>query len=255
MIILRLKHSYLSFILLFALTIGNISIVIAQTDYRISVTNLDEFIWTCNTCNEEEMEEIFGNDWNSGKYVFFSGLKEGARMKWEITTTDENFEFLSIKTGAMEEAFRVLFDLWKWTDDSKWGEEDGNSEIVHFSDPEHYLDFYIQNSYPDMGYTPFWFPNPIEDYFENMDWYEWYNVEGKILTCELEEAKIIAVYNAKGIVKDYKIYNENNEIIVDITYKSSIPGFELYVVLGITSIFSAGIIYVIRQKVFINRRD
>jgi hypothetical protein len=56
------------------------------------------------------------------------------------------------------------------------------------------------------------------------------------------------MYNDKGILSSYKLYIEDNKVIIDISLETSVP-YEIYLFPVIIAIFYAGLIYIIYTKI------
>ncbi len=112
------------------------------------------------------------------------------------------------------------------------------------------------------NFAPIWLPLPLDDYLKNLDLYEGYAIDARVIstiTCEIKKndlkgdyptifVKIQAMYNDKGILSSYKLYIEDHKVIIDISLETSVP-YELYLFPAIIAIFYVGLIYLIYSKI------
>ncbi len=241
----KLKKKRLIFnSIIFFLFLSNLVSIVNAFNYSVGVHEDQEIIWRCNSCNQMEMELIFGSEWNdSGVFV---NLTVGSQMKWQINSFEVNQSFSKIN-----------FSVWYWTRESIWGTKDNESVIIYnFNSMESNFTIYT-------SLVPFWFPVPVGEFMGNLELVEWYDVDNRVLptiNVEIEEdaislgvpqkrIKIIAIYNDQGILYSYKLYTAGNVVIVDISL-DYIPIYVLPTLTGLLVVFSVSIIIYI----FKNRR-
>ncbi len=231
------------------------------SNYDIGVKKGDSFIWKCNICDKEKMEDLFGKNWNSNGTGLFEDLKRGNQMRLWITKTNKDLKIYNPKSQKNEEFFSITFRKWTWTSDDKWGDYDYIDQITHFCDPKDYSDDFIF-----LNCAPIWLPLPLDDYLKDIDLYEGYSIDARsisAISCEIQKydlkgdypteyVKIHAMYNDQGILRSYKLYIENHQIIVEIVLedKSILPIIEFFIPV-ILIIFYIGIIYFIYKKILI----
>ena len=253
---MRIKLFLICFILLSVYLIGLTSNVVA-TKYKIGVDKGDEIIWKCNICDNEKMEDIFGEDWDTDGTGLFENLDEGTRMRWIIKDTEDDDKIYSVKTEDNETVLKIIYKKWKWTDDDNWGDKDYIGESTYFANPDDYDDELILSNF-----APIWFPLPIDEYLKELDLYEGYSIDARVIsaiTCEIEKddlkgdypkeyVKIQAMYSDNGILSSYKLYIEDHKVIVDISLETILP-HKLFILPAITALFYVGIIYIIYKKI------
>ena len=240
----------------FICTLG-ISSNVTATKFIIGIEEGDVIIWNCNICDEEKMEEIFGNDWKENERELFDDIEQGAQMKWIVKETEDDDKIYSERTEDNETVLKITYKKWKWTKNKVWGERDNIGESTHFTDPDDYEKDLI---FPN--FAPIWLPLPLDDYLKTLDLYEGYAIDARVIstiTCEIKKndlkgdyptqfVKIQAMYNDKGILSSYKLYIEDHKVIIDISLETSVP-YEIYLFPAIIAIFYVGLIYIIYRKI------
>lgn len=246
---LLLSYTFLSLILVIGVIPNSVAI-----KYEIGVDDGDEFIWRCDVCDKDQMEKIFGNKWETS---MFEDLEQGTRMRWIIKKTDDDEKNYSEETKENETVLRIVFNKWRWLSEDVWGNEDDEDEITHFKDPEDYPEDLIF-----ANFAPFWLPLPFGEYLKEMDLYEGYTIDSRVLlsiTCEIEKndlegdypteyIKILALYNEQGILKSYKLYIKDHQVIIDISLESFLNQ-DIYLLPAITATLYVGLIYIIYKKI------
>jgi len=228
---------------------SSIASTVNAINYGIGVYKDQELIWKCNICNTQEMDNIFGSQWDDSG--IFRNLSIGKRMKWKISKVELNETYIKIN-----------FSIWEWTSENLWGIKDNDSEMVYFSDPNDYnqeLNFSFYTSF-----VPFWLPIPVGEYLGGLNLSDEYNVDNRVLpTLNVDigrnetgypskDIKIIAIYNNQGILDSYKLYIKGNVVIIDISF-DFLPFYVIPTLIGLTVIFSLGIILDITKKRKIRR--
>ncbi len=226
------------------LTVLSFSTIVQATSYDIGVEEDDEIIWQCNTCDEDRMEDIWGKDWDSSGD--FEDLEQGKKAKWEITNVDDEkvlgYDYLILE-----------YDAWDWKSGDKWGKRDDEVTSGRLEDPGDYAD----NLKPSSPW--YWIPAPVDKYLDEIDFDKDIDVEGTKVTIDVDEdeygsgtpdedVKYIGEYdNAKGILSNLKLLDSDDKIVAEIALQG-IPGYDLPILLGLTAIFSIGIIYLMKRK-------
>lgn len=245
---LKKKEFIIGSLLFFILIIGNISNVFA-VNYGIGVDQNEGLVWKCNVCNNAEMDNIFGSEWDSSG--IFTNLSKGASMKWKINSTEINSYF-----------FRVEYDIWYWDLSDEWGIKDNSSQINIFVDPGNYSTNYFFVDYTSLA--PFLLPIPVGEYLGGLSVIlnDWHDVDNRVLpTLNVEvlkdkiypgypnkNIKIIAIYNDRGILKSYKLYGKENTVIIDIAL-NFLPIYVIPTLVGLVVVFSIGVaFYIIKKK-------
>ncbi|NHJ25223.1 MAG: hypothetical protein EAX89_11645 [Candidatus Lokiarchaeota archaeon] len=243
---LNLKFTYLMFTILLSL-VSNLSLL-QQQSFTIGVKKNEEFVWNCNVCNSIEMEEIFGSSWDN--LGFFENLSLNRKMKWKINLIESNTTSLIINVNS-----------WVWKESDNWGIEDKNLTIFHYAVPSDYGNNLNYTS--SLPFIPIWFPVPVGDYMGELSFSDIYDIDNRVLaTININMAKskisfnypsksisIIAIYNSKGILSSYKLYIEENIVIMDIALVD-LPFYTIPSTIGLISAFliSIGIYIYFKRK-------
>lgn len=260
---MRIKYFLLviTFISVFLISFSTSAV---SHEYKIGVDEDDKFIWRCNICDEDKMKDLFGNGWDGNGTGLFEDLMEGSRMKLIIKDTDDEVKIYNPKTLENEEFISIIYYNWLWTKKDEWGHYDNIVQFNHFDNPKNYPDDFIL---PNIA--PIWLPIPIDDYLKEADLYEGYSIDARsipTISCEIEKndmkgdypteyIKIQAIYSENGILKSYKLYIENHQVIVDISLETDFlysPIVWLVLVPIIFTIFYIGLIYIIYKKLINN---
>jgi hypothetical protein len=204
--------------------------------FNVGVYEDQEIIWKCNVCNQNEMDLIFGSEWNDSG--IFNNLSLGKRMKWKIN----NFEI-------NQSSSKLNFSIWVWTSESIWGTKDNDSEIIYFFDDiESNFSMYT-------SLVPFWFPIPIGEYLGSLELNDWYDVDNRVLptiNVDIDEdaislgipqrrIKIIAIYNEQGILYSYKLYTTGNVVIIGISL-DFLPIYVIPTLIGLLEVFFVSLV-------------
>jgi hypothetical protein len=260
---LKIRYSILGFIFVLIFLIGFSASAVANEN-RIEIKEGDKFIWRCNICDKAKMRDLLGSRWNRNGTGFFEELEQNALMKWKIDDTEDDVEIYNSETQEDEEFIQIIYKWWIWTKDDDWGDYDHEEEFNLYKDPDDYPDDYIF-----LNVAPIWLPMPIDAYLKDADLYEGYSIDARsipTISCEIEKndmkgdypteyIKIQAVYNDKGILRSYKLYINDHEVIVDITLVeeiNTIPIIWMVVIPAIFLICYLGLIYVIYKKLINN---
>ncbi len=206
----------------------------ADPSHQIAVKEGDEFVYNAKLVNENELEDIYGVNWDT--LFFFSGLETGTKMKINFTNID--LDYIHPSTNH---AFLYGIDIYQWSTNI-------SSDIIQYSS-SHYLYHDPADFTTLMRFTnviTFLFPTPIKDALGDYDdefMPSIYTFVDNLIVvqCEigeidaLEQVRWLAEYNEKGVPSSIKIFNKVNDLIVDIelvgSVSSSIPGFELGMIL------------------------
>lgn len=247
---MKFKFFLINYFLLLIILIG-LTPSAKASNYEIGIEDGDIFIWNCIVCDSNKLDEILGKEWDDDG--FFEDIEQGTHMKWKIRDIDDDEKIYSSETKDNETAYSIEFGKWIWTTKDEWEDKDEDEESNLFKDPDSYSEDYI---FPELA--PIWLPIPIGEYLKNIDLYEGYTIDARVIdsiTCEIDRAdiddkypkeniKIVAMYTEQGILKSYKLYVGDHNVILDISLESFITVNFLFLSI-ITAFFYVGIIYVI----------
>ncbi len=236
---------YISIVLLFLLMSGFSSNVHA-VGYQNGIKTNDEFIWNCHFCDDNKMDELFGEFWNDAG--IFENLSANRRMKWSVNMVEENSTTLS-----------ALFSIWMWGVEDNWGVQDNSSKFSYLKNPILYPSgFNFTNTLP---FIPFWLPVPVGEYLGEVPLGEIYDVDNRVLpTLNVRIAKdsirpaeptetvyFIAVYNTNGILSSFKLYTSGNVVVVDFSLER-LPIIAIASTTGLVLAFVCSIVLYIKKK-------
>jgi len=242
---IRTRNLYACIFLIIISLIGFASNVIAL-NYAFSFRTNEELVWKCNVCDNNKMNNIFGENWSSTG--LFENLSQGKKMKWQVNTTNVNSTSLS-----------ATFNIWVWKNEDNWGSYDYITEFSHLKDPSQYASNYnLSIAFP---FVPFWLPIPVSIYIGELKLNSIYDVDNRVLpTINVQISKgflepsypsekvfIIAIYNYDGILSSFKLYTSGNVVVIDISFES-IPIYVLPATLGLIGAFFIAIIIYVRKQ-------
>jgi hypothetical protein len=265
---MKTKLILISFLLFATIIIGFTTNTIANDDddedYEVGLDEGDEYVWICNTFDEQKMKESWGNHYDDVK--IFEDIEEGKKMKWEITDVNDEDRMNSTRTRAIEDAYSVKYDIWLWTDEAKFGDADHEDESFSwFADPE---DIETEKAIEE-AYVP-WVPINVEDYLDLMELYKWWNVdEDKLIyerfgsetrnwyNGEIHRKDVIVEmqFNEDGILSTYTVMTEDEEVVLEFSLEDPMVYIIPIIIAVILIIAALTIIYVVMRKKGIKLKD
>lgn len=212
------------------------------------VVNVNEsFLWDCFVCNNQEMDRLFGLDWNNNG--LFWDLEQGRQMKWLINNIENNGTSFNINIG-----------FWKWQSGDSWGIADEIVNISYLIDPRGYPNNLNLSS--ELPFVPFLFPTPLDDYLEGLRLNEIYSLDTRVLqTINLRipkdyfgsdypssELSVIAIYNYNGVLDHLKFYLTGNVVILEVSH-NFLPIYVIPALIGLIGVLVIGVsIYFIKIR-------
>ena len=204
------------------------------------------------------MVTSYGLDWETD--LFFEGLEQGARMKLEINSIDN--DYTSSSGNYIGEAILYYINLGKWskTNLSESLQLD-NSGYLYGKD----FDGYLTNIYYSLG-IGFLVLTPTEDFLSgqaNVLSPSYYTVVGNKIIAEYEATDPIlyppdstvtfySEYNKNGVLSTCEIYNEFDQLIfkmILVKGADTVPGFNPLIILMTSSVFLIGVLLIVRKKI------
>ncbi|MHA1282573.1 MAG: hypothetical protein ACTSQP_08710 [Promethearchaeota archaeon] len=238
-------------------TLFFIPFVNAATSYEIKAEEDKDYIWTLNTLDENDMADLFGDDWDDDD--FWRHSEQGARMKIEISKIEDKEPY---PYDTDYDAFLIVYDIWYFDDyeGDKWGDEDVQDvPIYSLMDPSDYEEIYGKDAKMTFTQYGFFWPVDTASYWDEINWKDNVDIDGSKATilydkgdyvfgspCE-EDCILEASVNGDGILSDIKLLNDKDKVIVEFTL-NAIPGYEITLLIGIIIIFSIGLIYIGMKK-------
>jgi hypothetical protein len=236
---------FIGIVLLFLFLLGLSSNALAN-DYQNGIKANDELIWNCHSCDDNKMDELFGEFWNDAG--IFENLSTNRKMKWSVNMVEENSTTLS-----------ALISIWMWGFEDNWGTQDNSSKISYLKNPILYPSgFNFTNTFP---FIPFWLPVPVGEYLGEVSLGKIYDVDNRVLPTlnvritkdyihpnePTETVYFIAVYNTNGILSSFKLYTSGNVVVVDISLES-LPIIAIASTIGLVLAFVCSIVIYIKKK-------
>jgi len=213
------KKEKLIIVILFSLSLSAIlTNVLGQTTYTCKVKVGDDFIFTVTT-----LDEVFGEG---------LGLSVGDKMKINITDITEETD-----------NFKVEYDTW---DMISKGESFGST--ADESDWE-----YVYKDPTDIyAYIYYFVLTPVSDYlaaFAETSESE-YSSSGNKLIESYDSYQTIYTYDSNGVMSkmEYKMGGTVMAVLSRGGGGSSIPGYDLPILIGLTAIAGVSIIYIVKKK-------
>lgn len=232
------------------------AVQVQATDYSLGIKKDTEIILEITTFDKDGLKDVFDDGW---KDALPEGADEaGLRYKIIVREVDEDTE---IDLGILGEydAFGIEADIWEWTK-GDFGEKptEDEFEIVWFQDPEDLDEAYdVVGGYAydiTMPFVPIdvvKFLDEIDEWKED-DSEEWKTKDNTVIHDSIfdEETFVeIFIYDIEnGFLVGYKIIDEDGALIYEYGLSQIIPGYEIPLILGITGIFTIGLIYIMKKR-------
>ena len=194
--------------------------------YTLGVSKNDEFVYQVTTVDEDGLETVFGTGWAS---YLGEGSVKGVKWKYLITKIDEETTY-----------WKVTMSFWDAT----------VGEFEEFPDSTVYLVTIYKDPASSSGIYYFC-PTPVSNYLEAAyGASSSYEVEGNSYTYTNSYYNIDHVLtfdSSSGAMSSMK-YVYVGKTIWEIRLSSTIPGYELPILLGITAVSTIGLIYIVMKK-------
>lgn len=253
---MKTKYFLLGFILSYILLFSTIAQVQADSSYSLGMKKDTEITLEVKIVDESFLRHVFGDVWEDS--IPEDADEVGMKQKIKVTAIMENAE---IDLGVLGEydAFGFEADIWEWTSDEFDAEPDEEEfEIVWFEDPEDINDAYdTVDGYAYDVIMPF-VPIDVVKYLDDIDeweenrYEEWRTKENMVIHDSIYDGEnFLEVYTydtENGFLTRYQIIDEDGDVIYEYGTSETIPGYEIPLILGITGIFTIGLIYIIKKK-------
>ena len=96
------------------------------------------------------------------------------------------------------------------------------------------------------------FLDEIEEWKEDDDHEEWKTRDNTVIHDSIfDEETFVEVFiydTENGFLVGYKIFDEDGELVYEYGLSDVIPGYEIPLILGITGIFTIGLIYIMKKR-------
>jgi hypothetical protein len=226
---MRYKRIFLG-ILFLSLLFCNVTIK-PVLSYEFGHQPSNDLIWRCNICKTEELYSIFGMNWSSNG--FFEHIDQGKKMRWEILSLE--------KEGGR---LNLTVNTWKWQDENTWANSTDQDSYWYYSNPSEYPNNYnLSKNFP---FIKLWLPLPMSEYMSNLNLSQIYDIDDRVLFTIFihvdkdyisnndpsQAINIIAIFNENGFLDTFKIYLQENVVLLSISLEY-IPIYAIPIVIFI----------------------
>lgn len=248
---MKTKYFLLGFTILSIITL---STTVQAASYKLSsnVKENTKYVWKITSFDATESKNVLGVDSVEDLLKTIgmkgSGIKVGAQRQSEITDIKKE-----------DDSWLITYDDWDYTNsesDLKKDPDDKDQEDTVFKDPDDVGEDLVPIL---MGN---FIPTPVVDYLKAIDWAKGVKISGsqitqtvkkddlkEIFTKAKDDAKFIWEYDSDGVQSRNTISSTSDKIIMDVVLQGAIPGYEISLLLGITAIFTIGLVYIIKRRI------
>ena len=204
---------------------------VRASDYEVGVAEDDEYRWQVSTVDKDAWKDAMGEEYDED-----SRGKESANYKIQIT-----------KIETKDDEATITYDMWNFTEDSFGDEPDDKDNTAD-------LTLNKDNITQGDAYAIFYgwiIPTPSVEYLEaaiDVMNNTKASLDETTVTYDATNYTVEVSYGDNGILSSQKYMNSDEEIFYEVKLSTSIPGYEIPVLLGITGIFSIGLIYTIMKR-------
>lgn len=211
--------------------------MVKAADYEVGVAENDELTWTVKTLDGEAYKDLTGEEYDES---------EGDKSKIQIT-----------KVETKDDKATITYDSWDTTSESFSEEPDDKDQemTLHLSKDDisnlTAYGFFYRQIIPT---APSDYIAAVVEEADNED----FSAEGSTLTITGDSIKLLltndkesslkVTYNNKGVLSTWQLLDADNKVVAELGLAGGIPGYELPLLLGITGIFSIGLIYTIMKR-------
>ncbi len=254
---------------LILLTVMGMSMaVVGASEYEVTEDHL--YIYEIREFDEDVMDDTFVYDYGDIEGYLGEDAEVGAMTAWMITDVDEADDL-----GGSGDIDGWRIDAWSWklategwvTDKDDFDDPDSDqiseiSNLALYEDAGDYgtiiTFFFIDHLFVEfLKYTGV--PTPVDEWLGDLDFQdnEWdvndrsisYKWDDDGVTFD-EDFEKIYTWNSKGELQSYEEYG-GGDLMYELRLQglfSSIPGYELPLLLGIAGVTAIGIIYIITRR-------
>jgi len=253
---MKAKNFLFGFILLHILLFSTIAQVqAAESNYSLGMKKGTEIILEVQIFDEDGLEDVF-DEYDDA--IPEDADEVGMKYKIIVKEVDKDAE---INLGILGEydAFGIEVDIWEWVK-GDFGEDptDDEFEIVWFQDPEDLNDAYdVVGGYAYDIIMPF-VPIDVVKFLDEIDEWkeddneEWKSKDNTVIHDSIFDEETFVenfIYDTEnGFLVGYKIFDEDGALIYEYGLSQLIPGYEIPLILGITGIFTIGLIYIMKKR-------
>ncbi len=251
------KKCFLIGVLLLHIIFLSATVQVQAASYSMGLEKGTEIILEVKTFDKKGLKDVFGDGWEEA--IPEEADEAGLRSKIIVREVDKDTE---IDLGILGEydAFGIEADIWEWTDEEFEEEPDEEEfEIVWFQDPDDINDAYdVVGGYAYDVTMPFVpidvakFLDEIDEWKEDEDHEEWKTKDNTVIHDSIfDEETFVEVFiydTGNGFLTGYKIFDEDGVLVYEYGLVETIPGYEIPLILGLSGIFTIGLIYIMKKR-------
>ncbi len=251
------RKCFLIGVLLLHIIFLSATVQVQAASYSLGPEKGTEIILEVKTFDKKGLKDVFGDGWEEA--IPEEADEAGLRSKILVREVDEDAD-IDLGILGKYDAFGIEADIWEWTDEEFEKEPDEDEfEIVWFQDPEDLNDAYdVVGGYAydiTMPFVPIdvvKFLDEIEEWKEDEDHEEWKTKDNTVIHDSIfDEETFVEVFiydTENGFLVGYKIFDEDGVLVYEYGLSDVIPGYEIPLILGITGIFTIGLIYIMKKR-------
>lgn len=251
------RKCFLIGVLLLHIIFLSATVQVQAASYSLGLEKGTEIILEVKTFDKKGLKDVFGDGWEEA--IPEEADEVGLRSKILVREVDEDAD-IDLGILGKYDAFGIEADIWEWTDEEFEKEPDEDEfEIVWFQDPEDLNDAYdVVGGYAydiTMPFVPIdvvKFLDEIEEWKEDEDHEEWKTKDNTVIHDSIfDEETFVEVFiydTGTGFLTGYKIFDEDGVLVYEYGLSDVIPGYEIPLILGITGIFTIGLIYIMKKR-------
>ena len=251
------RKCFLIGVLLLHIIFLSATVQVQAASYSLGLEKGTEIILEVKTFDKKGLKDVFGDGWEEA--IPEEADEAGLRSKILVREVDEDTD-IDLGILGKYDAFGIEADIWEWTSEEFDKEPDEDEfEIVWFQDPEDLNDAYdVVGGYAydiTMPFVPIdvvKFLDEIEEWKEDDDHEEWKTKDNTVIHDSIfDEENFVEIFiydTGNGFLTGYKIFDEDGVLVYEYGLSDVIPGYEIPLILGITGIFTIGLIYIMKKR-------
>ncbi len=226
---MKAKYALFGFILFSMLAFTT---MVQAASYSIGVSAGTETTYEVKTVDNSGLKDCGIDDLGD----FTDGDKVGDKCKTVVTKVEEEDDY-----------WKITYDSWDWTSkDFKSDPDDEDKSYKIKKDPDD-----VSGSYPQISGCA----KDVAKYIKAIDWNDDYEIDGTTVTSDGidlglggDKIKVSVTYDSNtGLVSSFRYLNEDDDVLYEYA-SSSIPGYEVPILLGVVGLTTIGLIYLVMKK-------
>ena len=221
----------------------------SSIDYTLDIHENDKLIWKVEKLNEDIYNSVFITEERPD-------FEEDDLIKYRITDIDKSSDY-----------WKITYYIWDYTDDPDNLEGDADDDDTHkvYRDPEDQADdILLMDEIIDMWILPTPFTNYLDNFEEDF--------EHQVIRVYVEDDSLIAkisatdeipstyevelTYDVNGVMKKLEYFDQTGSNFFELVLQKEavIPGYDIYLILGILLICGLIGVIAIRKKLLISKK-